>query len=104
MPDRQQTKRTKPALLDKVQEAITTLHEGGDEITFLAIADAVGVARSTLYRNPKARGLVATAKQKVAVEGADIIGLRSDVAQIRRSLKDVKQSLDYLVERHQGTG
>ncbi|MDP2954538.1 MAG: DUF6262 family protein [Chloroflexota bacterium] len=102
MPDQQQTKRTKPALLDKVQAAIAVLHEGDEEVTFPAIAHAVGVARSTLYRNPSVRGLVAAAKQKVEVEGADIISLRSILEQIRHSLDEVKQILDCLVERHRG--
>lgn len=100
MPDQQQTKRTKPALLDKVQAAIAVLHENEEQVTFPAVARTVGVARSTLYRNPGVRGLVAAAKQKVAVEGADIISLRSVLAEIRQSLDEVKQSLDYLVERH----
>jgi len=100
MPHRQQTKRTKPALLDKVEAAIVILREGDEAVTFPAVARAVGVARSTLYRNPGVRGLVAVAKQKAAVEGADIISLRSVLEQIRHSLDEVKQSLDYLVERH----
>ncbi len=102
MPDRQQTKRTKLALLDMVQAAIAVLHEGNEEVTFPSVARAVGVARSTLYRNPGVRVLVAAAKQKVTVEGADIISLRSVLAEIRHSLDEVKQSLDYLVERHRG--
>jgi len=47
--------------LDKVQEAIAGLHECGAPITFPAVARAVGVARSTLYRNPSARVLVTAA-------------------------------------------
>ncbi len=100
MLDRQQTQRTDPALLDKVQEAIAVLHERGAPITFPAVARAVGVARSTLYRNPSARGLVAAAKHKVAVEGAELISLRKDLALIRHALEEVKQSVDYLVQRH----
>ena len=104
MPGRQQTKRMKPALLDKVEAAIVILREGDEVVSFTAVARAMGVARSTLYRNPGVRRLVAAAKQKVEVEGGDIISLRSVLAEIRHSLDEVKQSLDYLVERHRGAG
>jgi len=94
----------KPALLDKVEAAIVILREGDEVVSFTAVARAMGVARSTLYRNPGVRRLVAAAKQKVEVEGGDIISLRSVLAEIRHSLDEVKQSLDYLVERHRGAG
>lgn len=64
MPEKQETKKEKQSLVDAVDRALEDIRIAGEEIDFLAVAERIGVARSTLYRNRVAREHVATARDR----------------------------------------
>lgn len=98
MVDKQLTKTSNPELLEKVRRAVSSLVETQQDITFDTVARLVGVARSTLYRNPAVRQLIMTAKSP-GVQENDIAVFKEELSKIRQILDEISRNLEHLVHQ-----
>ena len=49
---------TNATILNRVERACVQLRQDGKKVTFTAVADATGIGRTTLYRNPDLRAVI----------------------------------------------
>ena len=80
--------------VNTVERACTDLAQGGEPVTFTAIATATGLSRSTLYRNPALRAVVDHHKHAAA---GPFTALTDDIATLRTAV----DALAERVRRHE---
>jgi hypothetical protein len=80
----------------RVEQACRHLLDEGAEITFPAVAQRVGVGRTTLYRRPELRALVEDHRQR-GREAHTLTGITTQVDQLRATL----EALAHKVARHE---
>lgn len=97
MVDKQQSKHANAELVEKVEQALAVVRKTGERVTFAALAQTVGVARSTLHRDPAARQLILSAKLEQATADSESVIACSRHSQIMRVLEEIKQQLAILV-------
>ena len=82
---------TNTSTLNRVERACVELHRDGHDVTFTAVAARTGLGRSTLYRDPTIRAVIAEHRQRTAT-GGTVAGLTDEIATLRTTL-------DVLAER-----
>lgn len=55
-------------MLNKIERACAEISHNGDTVTFVAVAERTGIARSTLYRNQHMRSIVEHHRSKAPNE------------------------------------
>ena len=81
----------------RVERACTTLTHDGIPVTFTAVADATGLARSTLYRNPDLKAVIEAHQQNtpgpITAISDEIITLRTAVTALAAKVRDHEEQL-----------
>lgn len=90
-------KRSGSDLLDRVRDALAELSTLGVRISFPMVADAVGVAKSTLYRNPEATRLIEAAREaslglprRQDADASELESLRQELAALQRENEQLR--------------
>lgn len=87
-----------PDALTRVERACTDLTHTSRPVTFTAIANATGLSRATLYRNPDLRAIITT--HRAATEQAGTLsGLTSEIAHLRTVLEAIADKVRRQEER-----
>ena len=82
--------------LNRVERACAQLAHDRKPVTFTAVANLTGLARSTLYRDRTLRGVIETNRHQAST-GGDIAALTDEIATLRTSL----EALADKVRRHE---
>ncbi|ADE56184.1 DUF6262 family protein [Aminobacterium colombiense] len=88
--DKQTTKKERKELIEAVHTALEELLMSQQHIDFKAVARKLGIARSTLYRNPIVREEIAAAREKSRVSSISLPQLQEEI----RLLKERVQKLE----------
>lgn len=83
-------------LVARVESACTQLVEGGEAVTFAAVATHAGVAKATLYRRPELRAIVEERRHGDR-EAHSFSGIVVELDLLRRGLEAVAAK----VRRHE---
>jgi AcrR family transcriptional regulator len=83
-------------LVTWVESACTRLVEGGETVTFAAVATHAGVAKATLYRHPELRAVVEEHRRGDR-EAHSLSGIVVEIDLLRRGLEGVAAK----VRRHE---
>jgi hypothetical protein len=70
---------TSPDTISRAEQACSQLADGGQPVTFTAVAALAQISRATLYRDPTLRALVDEHRSRSA-EANTLTGLASDIA------------------------
>jgi hypothetical protein len=87
---------TNTSTLNRVERACTQLRHDGKDVTFTAVAAATGLGRSTLYRDPTIRAVIAEHRHHTATSGT-LPALTDQIATLRAAL----DALAERVRRHE---
>lgn len=87
---------TNPDTIARVERACTDLTHADRQVTFTAVADATGLSRATLYRNPDLRAII-TEHRTHAEQAGTLGGLSSEIAHLRTALEAIADK----VRRHE---
>ena len=79
---------TSPERTARAEQACAELAAAGQPVTFTAVADRAGIARTTLYRDPALRALVDSHRHGAASVGT-LTGLADDIAALRTAIEAV---------------
>jgi hypothetical protein len=79
---------TTATTLNRVERACAQLHHDGQQITFVAVADATGLGRTTLYRDPTLRAVIDQHRHRAATSGT-LTGLTDEIATLRTALEAI---------------
>jgi uncharacterized coiled-coil protein SlyX len=82
----------------RVEHACADLTKVGQPVTFTAVADATGLSRATLYRNPDLRAIIAEHRTHAAQAGT-LGGLSRDIAHLRTALEAIADKVRRQEER-----
>lgn len=82
--------------LDRVETACAELAADRQAITFTAVADHLGVSRTTLYRNPQLRTVIEDHRAH-SHDRRTLTGLAAEIAHLRTALEAVADR----VRRHE---
>lgn len=96
------------ALTPRVERACAELTKARQPVTFTAVADATGLSRATLYRNPNLRAVI-TEHRTHAAQAGTLGGLSSEIAHLRTALEAIADKVRRQEERlrrleRRGTG
>jgi hypothetical protein len=75
-------------LTTRVETALRDLTEADQVVTFTAVAERVGVARATLYRNPTLRALVDQHRLN-QIDTRSLSGMSAEIAHLRTALEAI---------------
>jgi hypothetical protein len=89
---------TNPDALTRVERACADLTKAGQPVTFTAVADATGLSRATLYRNPTLRAII-TEHRTHAAQAGTLGGLGSEIAHLRTALEAIADKVRRQEER-----
>lgn len=87
---------TTASTLNRVERACAALHHDGQPVTFTAVAARTGLGRTTLYRNPTLRAVIAERRHRAANSGT-LAGLTDEIATLHTAL----DALATRVRRHE---
>jgi uncharacterized coiled-coil protein SlyX len=87
-----------PDALARVERACSDLTEADRQVTFTAVADATGLSRATLYRNPDLRAII-TEHRTHAAQAGTLGGLSSEIAHLRTALEAIADKVRRQEER-----
>jgi ClpP class serine protease len=76
---------TNASTLNRVERACVELRQDGEDVTFTAVATRTGLGRSTLYRDPLIRAVIAEHRHRTATSGT-VAGLTDEIATLRTAL------------------
>jgi uncharacterized protein DUF6262 len=79
---------TNATILNRVERACAQLRQDGKKVTFTAVADATGVGRTTLYRNPDLRAVIDQHRHRAAASGT-LTGLTDELATLRTVIEAI---------------
>jgi hypothetical protein len=79
---------TNATILNRVERACAQLRQDGKKVTFTAVADATGVGRTTLYRNPDLRAVIDQHRHHAAASGT-LTGLTDELATLRTVIEAI---------------
>ncbi len=82
--------------LDRVERACAQLLQAGQQVTFIAVADAADIGRATLYRDPQLRAVIDEHRTRQA-DARTLTGLAHEIAHLRTALEAVADN----VRRHE---
>ena len=77
-----------PAVLTRVEDALSAIETSGTRLTFVAVAQRSGISRASLYRNPELRALIEERRTR-GRDARTLTGLSADIAQLHDSLEAV---------------
>jgi Family of unknown function (DUF6262) len=87
-----------PDPISRVEQACADLTEAGQPVTFTAIAGITGLSRTTLYRNPDLRAVIA--EHRIRAEHASTLGgLAREIAHLRTALEAIAAKVRHQEER-----
>ena len=95
------TKKEKRSLIRAVDQTIKKLENNNWEISFSTVAREIGVARSTLYRNPTARKKIEKARRKkeLAIDNEALIyELKGEIKEIKNKMDRLENKFDLILE------
>lgn len=75
-------------LTTRVETALHDLTAADQVVTFTAVADRLGIARATLYRNPTLRALVDQHRLN-QIDTRSLSGLNTEIAHLRTALEAI---------------
>jgi hypothetical protein len=78
-------------LVTRVESACTQLVEGGEAVTFTAVAKHAGVAKATLYRRPELRAIVEEHRRGHR-EAHSLSGIVIEIDLLRQRLAGTKRN------------
>ena len=79
---------TNATILNRVERACAQLRQDGKKVTFTAVADATGVLRTNLYRNPDLRAVIDQHRHRAAASGT-LTGLTDELATLRTVIEAI---------------
>jgi hypothetical protein len=82
--------------LNRVERACAQLHHDGHPVTFIAVAAATGLGRTTLYRNPTLRAVIDQHRHQAATSGT-LTALTDEISTLRTALETIANQ----VRRHE---
>ncbi len=88
--EKQITKNERKELINSVEEAIQTLTEEGKKVDFSEVASKLGVARSTLYRNPTVRSKIISARNEMKTRGDILLDLEKRLYMMENKLEKIE--------------
>ena len=71
--------------LGRVERACIQLRNGGQPVTFTAVATRTGLGRTTLYRNPALRAVIDSQRHHTAATGT-LAGFTDEIHTLRTAL------------------
>ena len=74
--------------LNRVERACARLHHDGQKVTFVAVAAATGLGRTTLYRDPALRAVIDQHRHHNAANGT-LAGLTDELATLRTTVEAI---------------
>jgi hypothetical protein len=83
----------KQTLADQVDHTCQELTRRQMPITFAAVAESLGISRSTLYRNPGLRALVDASRQRDRASELTVSGVAVQVDQLRLVVETMAATL-----------
>ena len=89
---------TNTSTLNRVERACAQLHRDGHEVTFTAVAAATGLGRSTLYRDPTIREVIAEHRLRTA-SGGTITSLTDEIATLRATVNALAERVRHHEEQ-----
>jgi len=104
--EKQMTKNERKELINSVEKAIDTLISEGKKIDFSEVASKLGVARSTLYRNPTVRSKIISARNEMKTRGDILLDLENRLYFLENKLLGIESALKenqrklYELEKH----
>jgi hypothetical protein len=87
-----------PDAITRVEQACSDLTQADRRVTFTAVADATGLSRATLYRNPDLRAIV-TEHRTHAAKAGTLAGLSAEIAHLRTALEAMADKVRHHEER-----
>ncbi|MFO7882336.1 MAG: DUF6262 family protein [Kosmotogaceae bacterium] len=91
--EKQMTKNERKELINSVEKAIETLTREGRKVDFSEIALKLGVARSTLYRNPTVRSKIISARNEMKTRGDILLDLENKLYTLENRLLGIETAL-----------
>lgn len=88
--EKQMTKNERKELIKSVEEAIQSLTKEGKKIDFSEVASKLGVARSTLYRNPTVRSKIISARNEMKTRGDILLDLEKRLYIMENKLEKIE--------------
>jgi hypothetical protein len=82
--------------LTRVERACAQLHQNGHPVTFIAVAAATGLGRTTLYRDPTLRAVIDQHRHHAATSGT-LTALTDEITTLRTALETIATQ----VRRHE---
>lgn len=82
--------------LNRVERACAQLHQDGHPITFIAVAAATGLGRTTLYRGPTLRAVIEQHRHQATTNGT-LTALTDEITTLRTALETIATQ----VRRHE---
>ena len=79
---------TNATILNRVERACVQLRQDGKKVTFTAVADATGIGRTTLYRNPDLRAVIDQHRHHAAASDT-LTGLTDELATLRTVIEAI---------------
>jgi uncharacterized protein DUF6262 len=84
--------------LDPVEQACAELTQAGHPVTFAVVAVRTGLARATLYRNPRLRAVIDEYRARQA-DARTLSGLAAEISHLRTALEAVAGNVRQHEER-----
>jgi septal ring factor EnvC (AmiA/AmiB activator) len=91
--EKQMTKNERKELINSVEKTIETLTREGKKIDFSEVASKLGVARSTLYRNPTVRSKIISARNEMKTRGDILLDLEKSLYSLENKLLVIETAL-----------
>lgn len=91
--EKQMTKNERKELINSVEKAIETLAREGKKIDFSEVASKLGVARSTLYRNPTVRSKIISTRNEMKTRGDILLDLENRLYSLENKLLGIETAL-----------
>jgi septal ring factor EnvC (AmiA/AmiB activator) len=91
--EKQMTKNERKELINSVEKTIETLTREGKKIDFSEVASKLGVARSTLYRNPTVRSKIISARNEMKTRGDILLDLENRLYSMENKLLGIETAL-----------
>lgn len=96
MKDKQYTKKEKATLIARVEKAVEELRETGCQVDFQAVSRKLGIARSTLYRNPTVRQIITRTREQQQLAANTLFHLQQEISALKARVEQLEEQLQEL--------
>ena len=93
------TKKEKVQLIQATEAAIQKLFQEEKKIDFQSVARELGVARSTLYRNPTVRSLISNARNSQFLSMDSIDRFENEIEELKERVGYLEETVRKLEKR-----